>query len=178
MRDNKRPELAQGFLPQSGANSPTTTGFKDSYVCIADHKATVWECIGDLLFGYQAGSFFQNKVSVPAPNHLLDAYRGARLFSLTFAPHFTQVAGIELSPDAIRFATRNAELDALAHEVSFRSGERRPDLQRSAIVVGSPRKGCDAFVRRLPAPCADGDVGEIVLSAKAKAVAEKYVLEI
>ncbi|KAH8979788.1 hypothetical protein EDB86DRAFT_3088561 [Lactarius hatsudake] len=67
----------------------------------------------------------------------------------------SKVAGIGLSPDAIRFATRNAELDALAHEVSFRSGERRADLQRTALVVGSPRKGCDAFVRRLPAPCAD-----------------------
>ncbi|KAH9024405.1 hypothetical protein EDB84DRAFT_1678108, partial [Lactarius hengduanensis] len=132
------------------------TGVKHSYVCIADHKATVWECIGDLLF------FFQNKVSVPgplaSPTHLLDAYRGAGLFSLTFAPHFTQVTGIGLSFDAIRFATHNAGLDALAHEVSFRSGELRADLHHTALVVGSPRKGCDAFVRRLPAPCADGRV--------------------
>ncbi|KAH9036650.1 hypothetical protein EDB85DRAFT_743456 [Lactarius pseudohatsudake] len=94
----------------------------------------------------------------PAPTHLLDAYRGAGLFSLTFAPHFTQVASIGLSPDANRFATHNVELDALAPEVSFRSGERRADLQRTALVVGSPRKGRDAFVRRLPAPCADGRV--------------------
>ncbi|KAH9014632.1 hypothetical protein EDB84DRAFT_1582392 [Lactarius hengduanensis] len=75
----------------------------------------------------------------PAPTHLLDAYRSAGL-SLTLAPHFTQVAGIELSPDAIRFATHNSELDALAHEVSFRSGERRTDLQRTALVVGSPAR--------------------------------------
>ncbi|KAH8981527.1 hypothetical protein EDB92DRAFT_1897151 [Lactarius akahatsu] len=87
------------------------------------------------------------------PTHLLDAYCGAGLFSLTFAPHLTQVASIRLSPDAIRFATHNAELDA-----SFRSSERRADLQRTALVVGSPRKGCDAFVRRLPAPCADDRV--------------------
>ncbi|KAH9036660.1 hypothetical protein EDB85DRAFT_1939908, partial [Lactarius pseudohatsudake] len=63
-------------------------------------------------------------VPSPPPTHLLDAYRDAGLFSLTLAPHFTQVAGIGLS-DAICIATRNAELDALAHEVSFRSGERR-----------------------------------------------------
>ncbi|KAH9172845.1 hypothetical protein EDB89DRAFT_2069302 [Lactarius sanguifluus] len=42
--------------------------------------------------------------------------------------------------------------DALAHKVFFRSGERRADLQRTALVVGPPRKGCDAFLRRLPAP--------------------------
>ncbi|KAH8981530.1 hypothetical protein EDB92DRAFT_1897178 [Lactarius akahatsu] len=94
-------------------------------------------------------------VASPPPTHILDAYRGAGLFSLTFAPHF---AGIGLSPDRICFATRNAELDALAHEVSLRSGERRADLQHTALVVGSPRKDCDAFVRRLPAPCADGRV--------------------
>ncbi|KAH9036658.1 hypothetical protein EDB85DRAFT_1888795 [Lactarius pseudohatsudake] len=186
MMDTERPELAHGFLPQSGGtqqysgtNSPTTTGVKDSYVCIADHKATVWECIGDLLFGDQEGSFSRMKslclvasprtfatpssadplrTLPPAPTHLLDAYRGAGLFSLTFAPHFTEVAGIGLSPDAIRFATHNTELDALAYEVFFRSGERRADLQRTALVVGSPCKGCDAFVRRLPAPCADGRV--------------------
>ncbi|KAH9172837.1 hypothetical protein EDB89DRAFT_1905740 [Lactarius sanguifluus] len=70
----------------------------------------------------------------------------------------TEVAGIGLYPNAIRFATHNAELDALVHEVSFRSGERRADLQCTALVVGSPRKGCDAFVRRLPAPCADARV--------------------
>ncbi|KAH9172848.1 hypothetical protein EDB89DRAFT_2069312 [Lactarius sanguifluus] len=70
----------------------------------------------------------------------------------------TEVAGIGLSPDAIGFAMHNAELDALAHEISFRSDERRADLQRTALVVRSPRKGCDAFVRRLPAPCADGRV--------------------
>ncbi|KAH8981522.1 hypothetical protein EDB92DRAFT_1897098, partial [Lactarius akahatsu] len=92
------------------------------------------------------------------PTHLLDAYRGAGLFSLTFAPHFAQVAGIGLSPDAIHFATHNSELDALAHEVSFRSGERREDLQRTALAVGSPRKGCNVVVRRLPAPCADSRV--------------------
>ncbi|KAH9075565.1 hypothetical protein EDB83DRAFT_2211696, partial [Lactarius deliciosus] len=162
------------FVRVLGANSPTATGVKDSYVYIADHKATVWECIGDLLFCYQAGTFSRIKslclvptfaapssadplsTLPPAPTHLLDAYRSAELFSLILAPHFTQVAGIGLSPDAIRFATHNSELDALAHEVSFRSGERRAGLQRTAPVVGSPRKGCDA--RRLSAPCADGRV--------------------
>ncbi|KAH9024262.1 hypothetical protein EDB85DRAFT_1988085, partial [Lactarius pseudohatsudake] len=71
---------------------------------------------------------------VPLPPHLLDAYCGAGLFSLTFAPRFTQVAGIGLSSDAICFATHNAGLDALAaHEVSFRSCEHRADLQRTAL---------------------------------------------
>ncbi|KAH9075573.1 S-adenosyl-L-methionine-dependent methyltransferase [Lactarius deliciosus] len=156
--DTKRPEQAHWFLPQSGstqrysgANSPTATGVKDSYVCIADHKATVRECIG---VTKQA----LNKTTVPGR---LASYVRNTIFRGS-AEHptasFTQAAGIGLSPDPIRFATHDVELDALAHEISFRSGERRAGLQRTALDVGSPRKGCDAFVRRLPAPSYKGVV--------------------
>ena len=130
---------------------------------------------------HQAGSFFQNNNSVLVPltsyvrdaifpstaesasstlppTHLVDAYCGAGLFALTLAPNFTQVAGIELSADSIRFATHNAELNGLAHKVSFRAGDAAqifsavadfpPD--RTALVVDPPRKGCDeAFIRQL-----------------------------
>jgi tRNA (uracil-5-)-methyltransferase len=176
--------LLRDSLEIPGGNSPTATtelAAKDNHVCIMDHKATVREHVGDLLFDYQAGSFFQNNNSVLVPltsyvrdailpptaasassafppTHLVDAYCGAGLFALTLAPHFAQVAGIELSADSIRFATHNAALNGLAHKVSFRTGDAAqifsavadfpPD--RTALVVDPPRKGCgEAFIRQL-----------------------------
>jgi tRNA (uracil-5-)-methyltransferase len=174
--------LLRDSLEIPGGNSPTATtqlGVKDNHVCITDHKATVRERVGDLLFDYQAGSFFQNNNSVLVPltsyvrdaifpstppskhcppTHLVDAYCGAGLFALTLAPHFTKVAGIELSADSIRFATHNAELNGLAHKVSFRAGDAAQIFgavadfppERTALVVDPPRKGCDeAFIRQL-----------------------------
>lgn len=221
--------LLRDSLEIPGGNSPTATtklSNNDLHVCITDHKATVRERVGDLLFDYQAGSFFQNNNSVlvpltsyvrdaifpststgasstPPPTHLVDAYCGAGLFALTLAPHFTQVAGIELSADSIRFATHNAALNGLAHKVSFRAGDAAQIFSavadfppaRTALVVDPPRKGCDeAFVRQLLAFRAQivvyvscnvhtqaRDVGQIV-SWSADELAEgksdgKYVLE-
>jgi len=177
-----------------------------------------------LLFDYQAGSFFQNNNSVlvpltsyvrdaifpstsasstPPPTHLVDAYCGAGLFALTLASHFTQVAGIELSADSIRFATHNAALNDLAHKASFRTGDAAQIFSAvgdfpsalTALVVDPPRKGCDeAFIRQLLAFRAQTvvyvscnvhtqarDVGQIV-SWSAEEAADgkregKYVLE-
>jgi tRNA (uracil-5-)-methyltransferase len=144
--------LLRDSLEIPGGNTATATSelaIEDRHVCITtDHKTTVRERVGDLLFDYQAGSFFKNNnyllvpltlyvrdavfpptsasasaSSAPSPTHLVDAYCGAGLFALTLAPHFTQVAGIELSADSIRFAMHNAALNGLANKVSFRVGE-------------------------------------------------------
>lgn len=222
--------LLRDSLEIPGGNSPTATTqleAKDNHICITDHKATVRERVGDLLFDYQAGSFFQNNNSVlvplttyvrdaifppvppsasasPPPTHLVDAYCGAGLFALTLAPHFTKVAGIELSADSIRFATHNAELNGLAHKVSFRAGDAAQIFgavgdfppERTALVVDPPRKGCDeAFVRQLLAFRAQTvvyvscnvhtqarDIGQIVAWSAEEDTAEgkgkgKYVVE-
>ncbi|KAI0319910.1 S-adenosyl-L-methionine-dependent methyltransferase [Amylostereum chailletii] len=118
----------------------------EKHVCITDHKATVRERVGDRLFDYQAGSFFQNNSSVlvpltsyvrdaifptstepsatEKPTHLVDAYCGAGLFAIMLAPHFAHIAGIELSADSIRFATHNAALNQLPEgRCSFRAGD-------------------------------------------------------
>ncbi|KAI0247844.1 S-adenosyl-L-methionine-dependent methyltransferase [Lactifluus subvellereus] len=142
--------LLRDSLEIPGGNSPTANtelAAEDKHICITNHKATVRERVGDLLFDYQAGSFFQNNNSVlvpltsyvrdaifpttpttstsvsSPPTHLVDAYCGAGLFALTLAPHFAKVAGIELSADSIRFATHNAALNGLVHKVSFRAGD-------------------------------------------------------
>jgi len=88
----------------------------------------------------------------------VDAYCGAGLFALTLAPYFTQVAGVELSADSIRFATHNAALNGLADKISFRAGEAAQIFDgvrdfppaRTALVIDPPRKGCnEAFIRQL-----------------------------
>lgn len=158
-------------------------------VCITDHKATVHEKVGDWLFEYNAGSFFQNNNSVLVPltdyvrdaifpppsseiepaspvttkpqlkTHLVDAYCGSGLFAITLSPHFSKVAGIELSADSIRYATRNAELNKIpATKITFRAGdaahifETVPDFppESTVLVIDPPRKGCDEnFIQQL-----------------------------
>jgi len=77
----------------------------EKHVCISDHRAIVRERVGDMIFEYPGGSFFQNNNSVlvpltdyvreaiflstltstsERPTHLVDAYCGAGLFAITY----------------------------------------------------------------------------------------------
>ncbi|KAL1952381.1 hypothetical protein VTO73DRAFT_1530 [Trametes versicolor] len=144
-----------------------------AHICVTDQKGTVRERVGDKLFEYTAGTFFQNNNSalVPltdyvraaifppsaagegeGPTHLVDAYCGSGLFSIMLAPHFARVAGIELSAESIRSAQRNAALNALAPEaVSFLAGDAANIFdtvqdfprERTALIIDPPRKGTD-----------------------------------
>ena len=132
----------------SGDDQPTASGStsEDGHICVTDQKGSVRERVGDMLFEYTAGTFFQNNNSalVPLtsyvreaafpsadategaakPTHLVDAYCGSGLFSVMLAPHFDKVAGIELSAESIRAAQRNAELNNLSLEkISFMAGD-------------------------------------------------------
>ncbi|KAI0324348.1 S-adenosyl-L-methionine-dependent methyltransferase [Cubamyces sp. BRFM 1775] len=129
------------------ANPPTSIAATDGeHICVTDQKGVVRERVGDMLFEYTAGTFFQNNNSAlvpltsyvreaifpPAsadaashkPTHLVDAYCGSGLFSIMLAPHFERVAGIELSAESIRAAQRNAELNNLpSSKISFMAGD-------------------------------------------------------
>jgi len=76
---------------------------------------------------------------------VVDAYCGDGLFALTLVPHFGQVAGIGFSADSIRFATDNAALNSLAHEVSFRAG----DAALIFSAIGVRRQGIRVTATRL-----------------------------
>lgn len=134
-----------------------------------------------MLFEYTAGSFFQNNNSVlvpltdyvrdaivspsgsassqSPPTHLVDAYCGAGLFAIMLSPHFTTIAGIELSSDSIASATRNATLNHIpATKCSFRAGDAAaifaavPDFppNETALIIDPPRKGTDEnFIEQL-----------------------------
>ena len=196
----------------------------DRHVCITNHKATICEKVGEWVFEYHASSFFQNNNSVltsltdyvrdaifppspgtkgptpPPPTHLVDAYCGAGLFAITLSPHFTTVAGIELSVDSIKSATRNAKLNKIpAEKCTFRAGDAAdifaavgefpPD--KTVLVIDPPRKGCDEnFIRQLLAfrpqtavyvSCnvhtQARDVGAILKATENAEVGRRYVLE-
>ncbi|TRM62824.1 S-adenosyl-L-methionine-dependent methyltransferase [Schizophyllum amplum] len=146
------------------------------HVAVTSHKGDVREKVGDKVFEYPAHSFFQNNNSVLTPlttyvrdallpagaaplTHLVDTYCGAGLFAITLAAHFATVAGIELSPDSIRSATRNAALNGLpADQCTFRAGDAADIFSavkdfpaaQTAVVIDPPRKGCDEpFLRQL-----------------------------
>ncbi|KIK95989.1 hypothetical protein PAXRUDRAFT_139490 [Paxillus rubicundulus Ve08.2h10] len=151
----------------------------EKHVCITDHKATVREKVGNKYFEFPGHAFFQNNNSIlvpltdyvrdaifPAsspgfkqPTHLVDAYCGSGLFSIMLSPHFTTVAGIELSADSIKFATHNARLNNLPEgKCTFRAGDAAnifsvvSDFPRehTALIIDPPRKGCDAnFIEQL-----------------------------
>ncbi|KAL4254922.1 class I-like SAM-binding methyltransferase superfamily protein [Abortiporus biennis] len=119
-------------------------------LCITDHKGTIRERVGDMLFQYTAGSFFQNNNSIlvpltsyvrksifhpppsisptsslsEKPTHLVDAYCGAGLFALTLSPYFKKISGIELSEDSIKSAKRSASLNNVSpQKCEFTSGD-------------------------------------------------------
>jgi tRNA (uracil-5-)-methyltransferase len=152
--------------------------------CITDHRTQVRERVDEILFEYPAGSFFQNNNSVlpslvdfvrnsisqpvqkiPAtkepqlrPTHLVDAYCGCGLFSLSLAKEVDKVVGIELSADSIASAKRNAELNKLTDKVEFRVGDASHIFDavkdfppsRTVVIVDPPRKGCgEDFLKQL-----------------------------
>ncbi|KIJ45053.1 hypothetical protein M422DRAFT_67222 [Sphaerobolus stellatus SS14] len=158
----------------SEAMESLTEGF-EKHVCITDYHALIRERVGDFLFEYPAGSFFQNNNSVlepltayvreavlateTLPTHLVDAYCGSGLFSITLSPHFSRVAGVEISKESIEYAKHNAKLNKIPEDkCTFHAGKAEAIFDsvkdfpaaQTVIVVDPPRKGCDlAFLNQL-----------------------------
>ena len=124
----------------------------------------IHDYIGDIKFAISARSFYQvnpeqTKVlydkaleyaNLTGQETVIDAYCGIGTISLFLAKRAKHVYGVEIVPDAIADAKRNAELNGITN-VDFAVGEAenvmpwwyaqgiRPDV----IVVDPPRKGCD-----------------------------------
>ncbi|KAH9947412.1 S-adenosyl-L-methionine-dependent methyltransferase [Amylocystis lapponica] len=175
---SSQPADAVASPQEASASTPTATPehqpvSAEKHNCITNHKHTVRERVGDKIFEYTAGSFFQNNNSVlepltsyvrdaifptpfpsssTRPTHLVDAYCGSGLFALTLAPSFTRVAGIELSADSIRSAKHNAVLNGFAPEqCTFLAGDAADIFatvqdfprEQTALIIDPPRKGTD-----------------------------------
>ncbi|KAH8111434.1 tRNA methyltransferase [Phellopilus nigrolimitatus] len=157
------------LMPSETLDPASQSAVSEEHVCVTDHRGKVREKVGDMLFEFNAGSFFQNNNSVLVPlveyvrksifplnntslTHLVDAYCGAGLFSIMLSPYFSTIAGIELSTESIASATRNAQLNKIPEgKVTFRAGDAAhifaavPDFPpiTTAVIIDPPRKGCD-----------------------------------
>ncbi|KAF8168557.1 S-adenosyl-L-methionine-dependent methyltransferase [Crassisporium funariophilum] len=139
------------------------------HIVISDQKSYAREMVGDFMFEYVSGGFFQNNNSimplmidhvrqlvqqsgVDHPTHLVDTYCGSGLFGISLHEPFQVVAGIELSSEAIQAAKRNAALNRIpSSKISFLAGDAQnifstvgdfPPSQ-TVVVIDPPRKGCD-----------------------------------
>lgn len=210
--------------PDSTTSEELASAF-DTHVCITNPKGSVREKVGDWIFEYHASSFFQNNNSVlplltdyirdaifpPStstsssegfvrPTHLLDTYCGAGLFAITLSPHFSTVAGIELSAESITAANNNAKLNNIPpSKISFRKGDAADIFNTvgdfppasTVMVIDPPRKGCDEnFINQLLAfRCQTlayvscnvhtqaRDVGMILKATENAPQGKRYVLE-
>lgn len=124
----------------------------------------IYDYIGDVKFAISARSFYQvnpeqtevlyNKAleyaNLTGNETVIDAYCGIGTISLFLAKKAKHVYGVEIVPDAIRDAERNAGLNGIKN-VTFAVGAaeevipkwQAEGIRADVIVVDPPRKGCD-----------------------------------
>jgi 23S rRNA (uracil1939-C5)-methyltransferase len=124
----------------------------------------IYDEIGDIRFAISARSFFQvnpeqtrqlyqaavRYAGLTGEETVVDAYCGIGTISLFLARHARRVYGVEIVPEAIEDARRNALLNGI-NNVEFTVGAAERVLPRwqasgikpDVIVVDPPRKGCD-----------------------------------
>ncbi|KAF2691369.1 uracil-5--methyltransferase [Lentithecium fluviatile CBS 122367] len=145
--------------------------------CVTDPNAQTTEYIDDFQFVNPAGSFFQNNNSIlpvftqyirehilpPASSphkicHLIDAYSGSGLFTITLSALFTSSLGIDISPASITSATHNATINNLpsssakfiAADAAALFASINTPANQTVVMIDPPRKGCDeSFLRQL-----------------------------
>lgn len=125
----------------------------------------IYDYIGDVRFAISARSFYQvNPVqterlygkaleyaALAGGETVIDAYCGIGTISLFLAQHAERVYGVEIVPEAIEDARRNAQLNGLEHKAEFAVGAAEvvipawaeSGIRADVIVVDPPRKGCD-----------------------------------
>ena len=143
---------------------------KKTNVILGDQTKVLWgeeviyDFIGDVKFAISARSFYQvnpeqTKVlydkaleyaELNGEETVIDAYCGIGTISLFLAKKAQKVYGVEIVPEAIEDARRNAELNNITN-VEFAVGEAETvipswyenGVQADVLVVDPPRKGCD-----------------------------------
>ena len=125
----------------------------------------IYDYIGNVKFAISPRSFYQvNPVQtqvlydkalayagLTGEEIVFDAYCGIGTISLFLAQQAKKVYGVEVVPDAINDAKKNADLNGITN-VEFTVGEAetvipnwaKEGIHADVIVVDPPRKGCDA----------------------------------
>jgi 23S rRNA (uracil1939-C5)-methyltransferase len=124
----------------------------------------IYDYIGDVKFAISALSFYQvNPVqtrvlyekaleyaNLSGEENVIDAYCGIGTISLFLAQKARKVFGVEIVPEAIEDAKRNAALNGITN-AEFAVGEAETVIPKwykegnvaDVLVVDPPRKGCD-----------------------------------
>ena len=124
----------------------------------------IYDLIGDVKFAISARSFYQvnpvqtevlykkalEYVGLSGDEVVIDAYCGIGTISLFLAKKAKEVYGVEIVPQAIEDAKKNAELNDITN-AQFKAGKaeevipawHKQGIRPDVIVVDPPRKGCD-----------------------------------
>ncbi|KIL37383.1 RNA methyltransferase [Cohnella kolymensis] len=144
--------------------SATPVVFGDETMVLCGEEV-IYDEIGDIRFAISPRSFFQvnpeqtkrlysaavDYAGLTGEETVIDAYCGIGTISLFLARHAGRVYGVEIVPEAIEDARRNALLNGI-HNVEFAVGAaevvmpqwQKDGISPDVIVVDPPRKGCDA----------------------------------
>ena len=126
--------------------------------------------MGELVFSFPAGEFFQNnpsilesftqyvgrKASENGVHNLVDAYCGSGLFCLSAASRFEQAVGIEVSEFSVQYAIENAKANDIKN-TRFVLGDAASIFSQidfggsdSSVIIDPPRKGSsEEFLNQL-----------------------------
>lgn len=148
---------------------------KRTNVILGDKTKVLWgseviyDYIGDVKFAISALSFYQvNPVQtkvlydkaleyadLTGTESVIDAYCGIGTISLFLAQKAQKVFGVEIVPEAIEDAKKNAALNGIEN-AEFEAGEAEAVIPKwyeegnkaDVLVVDPPRKGCDESLLR------------------------------
>ncbi len=143
---------------------------KKTNVILGDETRVLWgeeviyDLIGNVKFAISSRSFYQvnpaqtkvlydqalSYAELTGEETVIDAYCGIGTISLFLAQKAKKVYGVEIVPEAIADANRNAELNEIDN-VEFAVGEAevvipnwyKEGIVADVLVVDPPRKGCD-----------------------------------
>ncbi|SFJ45726.1 23S rRNA (uracil(1939)-C(5))-methyltransferase RlmD [Thermoflavimicrobium dichotomicum] len=183
---------------------------KRTNVILGEKNKKLWgdsvihDRIGDVQFAISPHSFFQvNPVQtevlyeqvrkyadLTGNETVIDAYCGIGTIALYLAKESRKVYGVEIVPEAIRDAIRNAELNGMKH-VHFEVGAAEKVMPRwlkegirpDVVVVDPPRKGCqpellDAVVGMAPERVVYVSCNPATLARDARYLQEKgYIVQ-
>ena len=145
-------------------NSKRTNVIMGEKTTVLWGNEVIYDYIGDVKFAISALSFYQvNPVQtkvlydkaleyadLSGEENVIDAYCGIGTISLFLAQKARKVFGVEVVPEAIEDARRNAELNGISN-AEFAAGEAEVVIPKwykegnaaDVLVVDPPRKGCD-----------------------------------
>ncbi|MDQ1147910.1 23S rRNA (uracil1939-C5)-methyltransferase [Bacillus sp. SORGH_AS 510] len=166
---NKLVEKMVARLPKlksivHNVNSKRTNVIMGEKTSVLWGNEVIYDYIGDVRFAISALSFYQvnpvqTKVlydkaleyaNLSGEENVIDAYCGIGTISLFLAQKARKVFGVEVVPEAIEDAKRNANLNGITN-AEFAAGEAEVVIPKwykegntaDVLVVDPPRKGCD-----------------------------------